>query len=112
MEQRLIKCFSQALRNREAKTKAFAAVALRVAELMKLFEYFALLRWCNADASVPYLEHGRATFLSANHQQTAAVGVTNGVGDQVAQNQLDQRRVCWRSPRGAARPRRLGRSFF
>lgn len=83
----------QTLHDGQAQAQAFAPVALGVAQLMEFTEYVLLVFRRNTNAGVADFHHHLVTALPATHQHAATVCVTNGVGHQVSQYQIHQRRV-------------------
>ncbi|MNV55590.1 hypothetical protein D3C71_1478280 [compost metagenome] len=77
----------------QAQAQAFAAVAFRVAQLMKFPEHALLLGRRNAHAVVPHFNAQLPGHATASDQHAAARGMRDGVADQVAQDAFQQHRV-------------------
>ncbi|MNH37258.1 hypothetical protein D3C81_1692990 [compost metagenome] len=73
----------QAIGNRQAKPQAFGAVPFRVTQLVELTEDFCLVRRSDTDTGIHNLNRHMVTTLAATDQHPTALGVTNGVSNQV-----------------------------
>src|SRR5512134_938157 len=77
----------------ETKTKSLAAVPLDVADLIELLKDVRQAIRRDADTGVPNLDpQGLAASPTAD-QDLAVIGVADGIGHQISNNPLQQRRV-------------------
>src|SRR5271168_2162505 len=84
----------QALDNGEAETEAFAVLARRILELMKLLEDRLKLLFGDADPGVPDLDAQHVAAAPAAKQDLALTGVFHRVRQQIADHLLEQTRVA------------------
>ena len=85
---------------------ALAAIALGIGDLVELLEDLRLLVLGNAAARVPDLRRSAIWPRSpAADQHAAAVGVGDGIGDDVAHHALDQQRIAVHGGRSSAAAR-------
>ena len=70
--------------DRKSQAQAFAAVALEIIDLIELLEHAFAVALRDPAAGVPDLD-AQAGSATAADQDSAAIGVTHGVGDDVAQ---------------------------
>ena len=99
----------RALHDGQSQPQALAAVAFGVAQLMEFPEDAFLLMQGYARAAVPDLHAQRVAVAAAADQHAAALGVMDGVVDQVAQDAVQQRRV--RRDRGRERAHAQAQRF-
>ncbi len=100
----------ESLHDRKSEADAASAVPLRIADLVELLEHARLLAFLDAAAGVPYL-HAQSRADATADQDLAAVRVSNRVGDDVAQDPLEQDRIAVheRACRPHAQPQSLSR---
>src|SRR5581483_3103933 len=80
----------QALHNGKPEPKPLAPVTLRVFELIKLPKNFRVALGWNAPAGIPHLDTDGIAPATATEHDAAPVGVTNRVGQQVADDPAEQ----------------------
>src|SRR5208282_2726798 len=93
----------QATDDGEPEPQPLGAVSLGIPKLDEFLEDVGLLILRNADAGVPDLDRDRIPAPAAADQDTPAVGVARRIGDEVAEDAVDQRRIGV-DDRGAAHP--------
>src|SRR6185295_17163669 len=71
----------------ETEADTARAIALRVADLIELLEHQRLLALAHATPRIPYL-HAQIGAAPATDEHLAAIGVRDGIGDDVAQDAL------------------------
>src|SRR5271170_1366762 len=84
----------QALDNGEAETEAFAVLARRIVELMKLLEDRLKLLFGDADPGVPDLDAQHIATPPAAEQDLALTGVFHRIREQIADHLLEQAGVA------------------
>ena len=77
----------------EAETKSLAAVPLDVADLIELLKDVRQAIRRDADTGVPDLDPQGLAASPAADEDLAMVGIADGVGHQILNNPLQQRRV-------------------
>src|SRR5258706_12077163 len=85
---------AQAIDDGKAESEAAAACAVGIAELAEFAEDILPLIVGNADAGVPHLDAQRLAAPPAADQDAAAIGITNGVGDEIEEDAPEQDAVA------------------
>ena len=96
--------FPKPLHDRETKAKATASLARGIVELMVLLEDRLKFLVGNADPGVPDLDAQHSLAPAATQQHLAALGVFQGIRQQVADHLLEQTRIAV-DRKAARRPR-------
>ena len=84
----------QAAHDREPQSDALGPIALGIAELIELLKHMLLLVTRNAAAGIPHLDAQVAAPAPASDHDAAAVGIRDGIRDDVAHDAFQQQRIA------------------
>ena len=86
----MTKQIGEAPDDRETQTQSLTAVAFRVADLIELLEYLLVIGRGDASSRIPNLYLESFGTAATTDDNDTAIGISNGVRDQIAQNALQQ----------------------